>query len=49
MEAATIRAMLEQGSEHTGSGPDQAHAMYTEDAVLEFPRNPASSLPESRT
>jgi ketosteroid isomerase-like protein len=37
MDAATVRAMLEQ---HFSSGdPDESHAMYHEDAVLEFPQS----------
>jgi SnoaL-like domain len=39
MHAATVRAMLEQHFEYTGSDPDRAHAMYHEDAVLEFPQS----------
>lgn len=39
MDAATIKAMLEQHFEYSGSDPDRAHAMYTEDAVLEFPQS----------
>ena len=39
MDAATVRAMLEQHFEHAGSGPDRAHAMYHDDAVLEFPQS----------
>jgi hypothetical protein len=36
MDAATVRAMLEQ---HFASGdPDVSHAMYHDDAVLEFPQ-----------
>jgi hypothetical protein len=34
-----VRAMLEQHFEYTGSDPDRAHAMYHEDAVLEFPQS----------
>jgi hypothetical protein len=37
MDAATVRAMLEQ---HFGSDdPDVSHAMYHDDAVLEFPQS----------
>ena len=37
MDAATVRAMLEQ---HFSSGdPDLSHAMYHDDAVLEFPQS----------
>jgi ketosteroid isomerase-like protein len=39
MDAATIREMLEQHFEHAASDPDRAHAMYHEDAVLEFPQS----------
>jgi hypothetical protein len=39
MHAATVRAMLEQHFEYAGSDPDRAHAMYHEDAVLEFPQS----------
>jgi hypothetical protein len=39
MDAATVQAMLEQHFEYAGSDPDRAHAMYTEDAVLEFPQS----------
>ena len=35
MDAATIRAMLEQQFEHAGSDPELSHAMYREDAVLD--------------
>jgi hypothetical protein len=37
MDATTVRAMLEQ---HFASGdPDASHAMYHDDAVLEFPQS----------
>jgi SnoaL-like protein len=37
MDAATVRGMLEQ---HFGSDdPDVSHAMYHDDAVLEFPQS----------
>ncbi len=39
MDAATLKAMLEQHFEYAGSDPNRAHAMYTEDAVLEFPQS----------
>lgn len=39
MDAATIRAMLEQHFEYARSDPDRGHEMYTEDAVLEFPQS----------
>ncbi len=31
--------MLEQHFEHFATDPDRAHAMYAEDAVLEFPQS----------
>jgi len=31
--------MLMQHFEHAGKDPDRAHAMYVEDAVLEFPQS----------
>lgn len=39
MDAATVSSMLEQHFEHAGSDPDLAHAMYHDDAVLEFPQS----------
>ena len=39
MDAQTIKAMLEQHFEFSETDPDRAHAMYTEDAVLEFPQS----------
>jgi len=39
VDAATVKAMLEQHFEYAGSDPDRAHAMYHEDAVLEFPQS----------
>jgi hypothetical protein len=39
MDEATVRAMLEQHFEFAGSDPDLAHAMYHDDAVLEFPQS----------
>jgi hypothetical protein len=39
MDAATIRAMLQQHFEATGDDPDRGHAMYAADAVLEFPQS----------
>ena len=39
MDAATVRAMLQQQFEHAGSDPELSHAMYREDAVLEFPQS----------
>jgi hypothetical protein len=39
MDAKQIQAMLEQHFEYAAGDPDRAHAMYTEDAVLEFPQS----------
>jgi hypothetical protein len=39
MDERTIRAMLLQHFEHAERDPDLAHAMYHEDAVLEFPQS----------
>jgi hypothetical protein len=39
MDAATVKAMLEQHFEYSRSDPERAHAMYLEDAVLEFPQS----------
>ena len=39
MDAATVKAMLEQHFENARSDPELAHAMYHEDAVLEFPQS----------
>jgi hypothetical protein len=39
MEAATVRGMLEQNFEYSKSDPERAHAIYHEDAVLEFPQS----------
>lgn len=39
MDAKQIQAMLEEHFEYAASDPDRAHAMYTEDAVLEFPQS----------
>ena len=39
MDAAGVKAMLEQHFEYAGSDPDRAHEMYAEDAVLEFPQS----------
>jgi ketosteroid isomerase-like protein len=39
MDAATVQSMLEQHFEYSGSDPARAHAMYHEDAVLEFPQS----------
>ena len=37
VDAATVRAMLEQ--HFTSGDPDVSHAMYHDDAVLEFPQS----------
>jgi hypothetical protein len=39
MDAATVMAMLQQHFENTRSDSERAHAMYHEDAVLEFPQS----------
>jgi SnoaL-like protein len=39
MDAATVEAMLQQHFDHARDEPDKGHAMYTEDAVLEFPQS----------
>ena len=39
MDAGTIEAMLRQHFENAGTDPDLAHAMYHDDAVLEFPQS----------
>lgn len=39
MDAAAVSAMLLQNLEHSGSDPELAHAMYHDDAVLEFPQS----------
>lgn len=39
MDADGIKAMLRQHFEHARTDPDRAHAMYTEDAVLEMPQS----------
>jgi hypothetical protein len=39
MDAATVREMLQQQFEHAGKDPELSHAMYREDAVLEFPQS----------
>jgi hypothetical protein len=36
MDAATVEGMLRQHFDNAASDPELAHAMYTEDAVLEF-------------
>jgi SnoaL-like domain len=39
MDQATVRSMLQQHFDHAGTDPELAHAMYHEDAVLEFPQS----------
>jgi SnoaL-like protein len=39
MDAATVEGMLRQHFDNAASDPELAHAMYTEDAVLEFPQS----------
>jgi hypothetical protein len=39
MDAATLRAMLQQQLGYAGRDPELSHAMYAEDAVLEFPQS----------
>jgi SnoaL-like domain len=39
VDAATVRAMLAEHFEHSASDPGRAHAMYHDDAVLEFPQS----------
>jgi hypothetical protein len=39
LDEATVRAMLAQHFEHSRSDPERAHAMYHDDAVLEFPQS----------
>jgi SnoaL-like domain len=39
MDAQRIEAMLRQHFENAGTDPDLAHAMYHDDAVLEFPQS----------
>jgi hypothetical protein len=39
MDAATVRALLTQHFQYSGSDPDLAHDMYHDDAVLEFPQS----------
>jgi SnoaL-like domain len=39
MDAATVRAMLEDQFKYAGSDPERSHAMYLEDALLEFPQS----------
>jgi hypothetical protein len=39
MDEATLRAMLERHFEQSRSDPEKAHAIYHDDAVLEFPQS----------
>jgi SnoaL-like domain len=39
MDAETVRSMLQQHFDNSRSDPELAHAMYREDAVLEFPQS----------
>ena len=39
MDAKTVQAMLRQHFDNAGSDSEYAHAMYAEDAVLEFPQS----------
>jgi hypothetical protein len=39
MDASTVRALLRQNLDMSGSDPVLAHAMYHDDAVLEFPQS----------
>jgi hypothetical protein len=39
VDAETVKGMLQQHFEYSGSDPDLAHAMYHQDAVLEFPQS----------
>jgi hypothetical protein len=39
MDAATVKGMLTQHVENASRDPDRAHAMYHDDAVLEFPQS----------
>jgi SnoaL-like domain len=39
MDAATVQGMLQQHFDNSRSDPEHAHAMYTEDVVLEFPQS----------
>jgi hypothetical protein len=39
MDAATVQSMLQQHFDNSGSDPELGHAMYYEDAVLEFPQS----------
>jgi SnoaL-like protein len=39
MDAETVQAMLQQHFDNAGKDPALAHAMYHDDAVLEFPQS----------
>src|SRR5689334_23089357 len=39
MDAATVQSMLQQHFDNSRSDPEKAHAMYHDDAVLEFPQS----------
>jgi SnoaL-like domain len=39
VDEAAVKAMLEQHFRYASDDPDLAHAMYHEDAVLEFPQS----------
>jgi hypothetical protein len=39
MDAATVEAMLQQHFDYARDDPEKGHAMYAEDAVLEFPQS----------
>ena len=39
VDAETVKGMLRRHFDHSGSDPDLAHAMYHQDAVLEFPQS----------
>ena len=39
VDAVTIESLLRQHFENAGTDPDLAHAMYHDDAVLEFPQS----------
>ena len=39
MDAATVQSMLQQHFDSSRSDPEKAHAMYHDDAVLEFPQS----------
>ena len=39
VDAETVQAMFQQHFDNSGSDPEKAHAMYSDDAVLEFPQS----------